>query len=124
MFRKQLHTQTIQLRFKRWSRKGYAAFMSLHCQVSIGRLAVEISNRIGKKSNLQVTDESFLSQTTQTYEEGANLDPGEGSCSELNLINSLISNRLAIEVPAALVVGCVYYIYACSVLGQAFFICI
>ncbi|GEM_PF-2858853 len=38
-----------RFRFKNWSRRSFAAFNSLHIQVSIGRLATHISDRIGKK---------------------------------------------------------------------------
>lgn len=49
MFRN-AHKQTQTIRFRRWSRKAYAAFASLHKQVTIGCLAVHISDRIGKKN--------------------------------------------------------------------------
>lgn len=37
------------LRFRRWSRKRYAAFVSLHRTVTMGRLAVHIADRLQKK---------------------------------------------------------------------------
>ncbi|MDH6313772.1 hypothetical protein M2137_002562 [Parabacteroides sp. PFB2-10] len=37
------------LRFRRWSRKGYAAFVSLHHTVNIGRLASRLADRLQVK---------------------------------------------------------------------------
>jgi hypothetical protein len=38
------------LRFRRWSRVGYAVFCSLSCCVSIGALAVSVSDKTLQKS--------------------------------------------------------------------------
>ena len=38
------------LRFRRWSRAGYAVFCSLGCSVTIGSLAVSISDKSLQKS--------------------------------------------------------------------------
>lgn len=38
------------IRFRRWSRKGYAAFCSLTCVVTIGALAVSVSDKTLQKS--------------------------------------------------------------------------
>ncbi|MDL2208830.1 hypothetical protein LJB97_04325 [Parabacteroides sp. OttesenSCG-928-O15] len=39
------------LRFRRWSRKGYAAFVSLHHTVNIGRLASRLADRFYVKQH-------------------------------------------------------------------------
>ncbi len=41
---------SIRLRFKRWSRVSYAAFMSIGREVTIGRLSVDIANSSTSKS--------------------------------------------------------------------------
>ena len=41
---------TSSLRFRRWSRAGYAVFCSLSCTVTIGSLAVSISDKSLQKS--------------------------------------------------------------------------
>jgi len=41
---------TSSLRFRRWSRAGYAVFCSLGCSVTIGSLAVSISDKSLQKS--------------------------------------------------------------------------
>ena len=37
------------LRFRRWSRKGYAAFVSLRHTVTIGQLAIALADRFQQK---------------------------------------------------------------------------
>lgn len=49
MHKTNLHN-TSSLRFRRWSRVGYAVFCSLACSVSIGTLAVSISDKTLQKS--------------------------------------------------------------------------
>lgn len=41
----------VRHRFRRWCRKGYAAFASLHRAVTIGRLAAHVSERFQAKNN-------------------------------------------------------------------------
>jgi len=50
MHSKVLH-QTKTIRFRRWSRAGYAVFCSLACSVTIGCLAISISDKSLQKSN-------------------------------------------------------------------------
>lgn len=53
---KQSDLSAIQsLRFKRWSRKGYAAFASMHQHVTIGCLAVAVSDSSCRKQQ-QLSD--------------------------------------------------------------------
>ena len=42
--------QPITLRFKRWSRKGYAAFISIQRTVTIGQLSTSLAERFQKKN--------------------------------------------------------------------------
>jgi hypothetical protein len=41
---------TNSIRFRHWSRQGYAAFCSLTCAVTIGALAVSVSDKTLQKS--------------------------------------------------------------------------
>jgi hypothetical protein len=45
-----LHTPK-SIRFRRWSRAGYAVFCSLACSVTIGCVAISISDKSLQKSN-------------------------------------------------------------------------
>lgn len=99
MFRQYFHNQGPVIRFKRWSRKGYAAFMSLHRQVSIGALAVEISDRIGKKSKVQILDDRALLRATECFGTADPSDAGGGGW-DLNIQNNILIVRvLNIELP-------------------------
>jgi len=49
MHKTRLHN-TSSIRFRRWSRAGYAVFCSLAISVSIGTLAVSVSNQTLQKS--------------------------------------------------------------------------
>ena len=60
MQKQQSYLKSASLRFKRWSRKRYAAFVSLHQEVTIGNLAVHVSNRILLKQNDSVASEHLL----------------------------------------------------------------
>ncbi|MDL2255128.1 hypothetical protein LJC44_04250 [Parabacteroides sp. OttesenSCG-928-G06] len=51
MNQKQHNTSAHTLRFRRWSRKGYAAFVSLHHTVNIGQLASRLADRFHVKQN-------------------------------------------------------------------------
>ena len=44
------------LRFRRWSRAGYAVFSSLACSVSIGVLSVSVSDKSNQKSGCVLTN--------------------------------------------------------------------
>ncbi|MEI7503938.1 MAG: hypothetical protein WCJ61_11695 [Paludibacter sp.] len=49
MHKTRLHNP-FTIRFRRWSRVGYAVFCSLACSVTIGTLAVSVSNKTLQKS--------------------------------------------------------------------------
>lgn len=47
--RKQLAYSPAALRFRRWSRQGYAAFISIQRAVTIGQLSASVSERLQEK---------------------------------------------------------------------------
>jgi hypothetical protein len=51
---KQMHSKSLPtsktLRFRRWSRVGYAVFCSLACSVTIGSLSISVSDKTLQKS--------------------------------------------------------------------------
>lgn len=49
---KQTHTTAKVLRFRRWSRAHYAVFVSMSCAVTIGVLAVSVSDKSQFKTNM------------------------------------------------------------------------
>ncbi len=49
--RKQHTYKSVTLRFRRWSRKGYAAFVSIQYAVTIGQLSVHVSERFQEKNS-------------------------------------------------------------------------
>ncbi len=51
MQKQQSYSKSCSLRFKRWSRKSYAAFVSLHHEVTIGNLSAHVSDRICQKQD-------------------------------------------------------------------------
>ncbi len=75
------------LRFTRWSRGGYAVFRSLSSSVSIGFLAVSISD-CSLKVSIQNTVNQLLSNT---FEED-DISDEEKSIAEFNALNLLVSN--------------------------------
>lgn len=68
---KQYTDKPVALRFRRWSRKGYAAFISIQRAVTIGKLTANVSERFEVKNGSIHT--SVLSATrteaTETAEE-------------------------------------------------------
>ena len=49
MVRKLTHIAQTTLRFRRWSRKAYAAFVSIHRQVTMGHLSAPLAERFQSK---------------------------------------------------------------------------
>ncbi len=80
------------IRFKRWSRKGYAAFISVQRAVTIGQLRANVSERFQIKNGTVHT--SVLSRL-QTVEEKGN-DTEE--CSLKNLWDTINEFRLLIAL--------------------------
>lgn len=59
MHKTKLHSATT-IRFRRWSRMGYAVFCSLASSVSIGMLAVSVSDKTLEKSVGSLASNSFI----------------------------------------------------------------
>jgi len=62
MNKQKLHSTTT-LRFRRWSRVGYAVFCSLACSVTIGVLSVSVSDKSLRKSG-PVLENSILAASS------------------------------------------------------------
>ncbi len=70
-----LGCSSVALRFKRWSRGGYAAFMSVVRVVSIGALRVSISKSLGVKSDgLMTVVGDWLRRVDEDSADGTDLD--------------------------------------------------
>lgn len=73
MFRKKTY-QTIRVRFRKWNRKGYALFASLHKIVSIGKVGLSISDKSLKKSKTGVLKAIFDTALLQLNDVGEEPD--------------------------------------------------
>lgn len=62
MHAKPLHTAST-IRFRRWSRVGYAVFCSLSCSVTIGSLSVSVSDKTLQKADGITMNELHFSVT-------------------------------------------------------------
>ena len=73
---------TSSLRFRRWSRAGYAVFCSLGCSVTIGSLAVSISDKSLQKSvgDSKSTVLTFASDTESSDVSSEFQEPGAILC--------------------------------------------
>lgn len=63
----------LTLRFKRWSRKGYAAFISIQRTVTIGHLSAHVSERFQTK-NESVHTSVISEECNADYEAGGKPD--------------------------------------------------
>ena len=92
-----MHSKTLPttktLRFRRWSRVGYAVFCSLACSVSIGSLSISVSDKTLQKS----TSHTINNEDSNTLEFG--FDDSETDLSELNA--TTLQQRLNILTPVA-----------------------
>lgn len=80
------------IRFKRWSRKGYAAFISVQRAVTIGQLRANVSERFQIKNGAVHT--SVLSQLQTVDEKENNTD----ECSLKDLWDTINEFRLLIAL--------------------------
>lgn len=76
--RKQHTSYPIVLRFKRWSRKAYAAFISIQRAVTIGQLTANVSERFQTKLESMHRTALFINEGMQEDEE----DTDSGSLNE------------------------------------------
>jgi hypothetical protein len=72
------------VRFRRWSRAGYAVFRSLACSVSIGHLAVSVSDKSFLKTRNVAADTLCLVGADDTEKEE---NPTELSVLEFTFLN-------------------------------------
>ncbi|MCC8142784.1 MAG: hypothetical protein LUD02_09040 [Tannerellaceae bacterium] len=85
--RKQYLSGMVTFRFRRWSRKGYAAFISIHRSVSIGQLACHLAERFYAKSTATQTGLTLRYPAGEAdEEEKASLLPVVNSVSSLLLL--------------------------------------
>ncbi|MHB9143130.1 MAG: hypothetical protein ACYC25_14765 [Paludibacter sp.] len=67
--RTKLLNRTSTIRFRRWSRVGYAIFSSLACNVSIGALSISVSDKTLQKADGKTMNElHFFTSKTDTQE--------------------------------------------------------
>jgi biotin synthase len=64
-------------RFRRWSRKGYAAFNSLRGEVAIRTLSAETADTLLPKSKKSCRNKSLITALEQRVSEGGQVAPGE-----------------------------------------------
>lgn len=69
--KKQQTFHSIALRFKRWSRKKYAAFISIQRAVTIGQLSSNVSERFQTKNGSIHSSVLFADQTVKEEKEDA-----------------------------------------------------
>lgn len=69
--RKQYRYRPSALRFRRWSRKGYAAFVSVQRNVTIGQLSANVSERLQSKNCSVHTSAASLHVSDGTKKERA-----------------------------------------------------
>ena len=74
---KQTHTTAKVLRFRRWSRARYAVFVSLSCAVSIGVLAVSVSDKSQQKLRTFAASDNCLACGENDDKESSDALPAE-----------------------------------------------
>lgn len=74
---KQIHISARVLRFCRWSRARYAVFVSMSCAVSIGVLAVSVSDQSQLKLNTLVAADNHFVFGENEDKESADALPAE-----------------------------------------------
>lgn len=105
MFMHKLCTPSLSvIRFRRYSRKAYAVFCSLHRHVTIGHLACEIADRQLKKSNVacQIADYDCFDggeNPLETFPEEENF-----AFLQLSVVNVTTRNEVAAAAVAHLIV--------------------
>ena len=94
---KQMHSKTLTtsktLRFRRWSRVGYAVFCSLACSVSIGSLSISVSDKTLQKS----ISYTIYNQDSNNLEFGSN----DSETDLWELSSTTLQQQLNILTPVA-----------------------
>lgn len=102
--RKQYIIRSIAFRFKRWSRKGYAAFISVQRAVTIGQLSANVSERFQvKNGSIHAAVLSFGSIDEDGTEEEEEDEPGNEGLWDIRLLGFLqtVSPVQVVNRPAA-----------------------
>lgn len=101
--------KTTVLRFRRWSRKRYAAFVSVtHC-VSIGQLAGRLADRLARKSAMDCVSDRVEASRDQVF-----VDPEEEREDEILLTAPCLMSLPLLQdpaYPAGLSKDYTYYLY-------------
>lgn len=100
MFTQTIHNRAT-IRFRRWSRKSYAVFISLSCAVSIGMLAVSISNKMLQKSTVAIKLNKTES-TEHNYPTSDTSDIDETSILELNIQHIITEQDKSVAAAAGI----------------------
>lgn len=74
---KQTHFTARVIRFRRWSRARYAVFVSLSCAVTIGVLAVSVSDKSQLKSNAFISVNHLFGSDENTERESTEVSLAE-----------------------------------------------
>jgi hypothetical protein len=93
-----LHTPK-SIRFRRWSRVGYAVFCSLACSVTIGCVVISISDKSLQKSNntalISCNTVGTDSDSPWKIKEDAELEFALQQIEETTLSQALVDNTVA-----------------------------
>ncbi|HEY5590434.1 MAG TPA: hypothetical protein VIK55_05395 [Paludibacter sp.] len=92
----QLHTAST-IRFRRWSRVGYAVFCSLACSVTIGSLSVSVSDKMLQKADGITMNKPYFSaaEADSKEKEMLELEAALQQIQEISLSEISIDNTAA-----------------------------
>lgn len=100
--KKQYAHKPVAIRFRRWSRKGYAAFISVQRAVTIGQLAAHVSERFQVKNGSNHTSVLSFDKRgeEEAMEDSVNRDEVAGNTLSL-LFEQAVCLVLTVSRPAA-----------------------
>lgn len=89
-----MHSQKFQpsnsIRFRRWSRAGYAVFCSLACCVTIGCVAISISDKSLQKASGMSFSEFYVTDSSASEDtERENLETALQQIQETTLVQTI-----------------------------------
>ena len=87
--------KTSTIRFRRWSRVGYAVFSSLKSNISIGSLSISVSDKTLQKSNNVISEKQNLNSSKSDEKEELELE------FELQQIQNITLSEIAFDNLAA-----------------------
>ncbi len=100
---KQTTNSTQSLRFRRWSRKSYAVFVSLHKVVSIGALVVSVADKSLVKAASHVSN--FVSNLLFDNQEASDTEFDELETTSNNFILQTLTIQQRTDAAAAGAIG-------------------